>query len=153
VDSIRDLIEQTERDYEDARLRIIVKPQSKLWDEGVRASRTLGGSEVLAVDGDEVGDGEAETATVQRSTGSNPPVQLSAGAYSAAGTWGRYLRAPDFYFEVMREFGLALCPPGGNRRNPPGYNERLRRVLQCRETSPAKLWIAFATTAISGVST
>ena len=29
-----------------------------------------------------------------------------------AGKWGRYLRAPDFYFEIMREFGAKFVPLG-----------------------------------------
>src|SRR5947208_11253242 len=30
--------------------------------------------------------------------------ELHEGGYGG-GKWGRYLRAPDFYFEIMREFG------------------------------------------------
>jgi hypothetical protein len=29
-----------------------------------------------------------------------------------AGKWGRYVRAPDFYFDIMREFGSSFVPLG-----------------------------------------
>ena len=36
---------------------------------------------------------------------------IATGAY-AAGKWGRFLRAPDIYFEVMNEFGKKFAPLG-----------------------------------------
>ncbi|UCE62310.1 MAG: hypothetical protein JSU63_11470 [Phycisphaerales bacterium] len=40
-----------------------------------------------------------------------PLIEVSDGDY-VAGKWGRYLRAPDFYFEVMQRFGQRFVALG-----------------------------------------
>jgi len=62
--ALRDRILAARSDRTDGDLRIIVKPQAELWEEGQRAGKTLG--------------------------------------VNFAGKWGRYLRAPELYFELMR---------------------------------------------------
>ena len=112
VDILRDRIEQTTADFEDDSIRIIVKPQQDLWNEGLRASRILAGAPV----DDEGDDNESEVGTEcaaksvsgDRKGASN----ISALDDYGAGKWGRYLRAPDFYFDVMREFGARFVPLG-----------------------------------------
>ncbi|MBM4037227.1 MAG: hypothetical protein FJ290_01825 [Planctomycetes bacterium] len=71
---LRDRILGVGGDFADGDLRIIVKPQAELWDEGQRAGKTLG--------------------------------------VSFAGKWGRFLRAPQFYFDLIRARAQRMFPFG-----------------------------------------
>lgn len=98
VGRLRDTIEHQEEDCHDPRWRILLVRQGDLWDQGVRAGALLAKAEPEASeDGDEEADdgGEGETAADQG--------DLDATDY-AAGKWGRYLRAPDLYFELMQKY-------------------------------------------------
>jgi type I restriction-modification system DNA methylase subunit len=103
VDRLRDQIEAADADLENERFRIIVKRQGELWNEGVRAGRLIAGVQSPAADDD---DDIGDEAAADESFG------LGGQTTYAAGKWGRYLRAPDFYFEVMREFGTRFVPLG-----------------------------------------
>lgn len=117
VERLRDRILSAAADEEDDALRIIVKPQRDLWADGVRAGSILRDvSPDDAEDDDEDGEGpDAE--------GNDEPkthFDFAAGEY-VAGKWGRYIRAPDFYFEVLRRFGrrfVALGEIATVRRGP-----------------------------------
>jgi hypothetical protein len=103
LDAVRDRIVRTGADSEDDRMRIIVKSQRALWDEGVRAGRLLkGAGQPIMVGDDDDDDLDESTAAA---------LELRGDGY-VAGKWGRYLRAPDFYFEVMRRFGRHFVPLG-----------------------------------------
>jgi len=103
LEALRQRILGAEADYQDDDLRIIVKTQKDLWNDGVRAARIVG-----AVDLDSLseeyengeGPGEEEWKTADRVREDAP---RENGEYRA-GKWGRYLRAPDLYFEFMRRF-------------------------------------------------
>ena len=131
VERLRERIERTRSDQSDDQLRIIVKRQGDLWNDGVRAANMLGDAspdEAEPEDNGENGE-ELQTASgagVVRETaasyvlngdgeGSRAGRRRKPSPYAAyrAGKWGRYLRAPDFYFDVMREFGNRFAPLGG----------------------------------------
>jgi hypothetical protein len=94
AERLRDLIEKTKTEYEDERLRIICIPQARLWEEGVKAGALLKGAPP-SEDSDEAEDAESDSETAA--------MESFAGDY-AAGKWGRFLRAPDLYFRLMREY-------------------------------------------------
>ncbi len=105
LDALRERIDSASQDTENGYLRIIVKPQRELWEEGVRAARLLRGAADQQTNGaeneeDDEGEPRAEAFELGDSNG------------YAAGKWGRYVRAPDFYFEVMRRFGSRFVPLG-----------------------------------------
>lgn len=106
VQQLRRKIEETGHTSTDEDMRIIVKPQSELWDAGVRAGQILGSAPLLTSAEDE--DGEDDE--LQDETNGTDAEGLPA-AY-AAGKWGRFVRAPDFYFDIMREFGPRFVPLG-----------------------------------------
>ncbi|MBL8880210.1 MAG: hypothetical protein JNG88_13915 [Phycisphaerales bacterium] len=60
-------------------------------------------------------DGDDESDTESDAEGSELPathlLDTGPGEY-VAGKWGRYVRAPDFYFEVMRRFGRRFVALG-----------------------------------------
>jgi methylase of polypeptide subunit release factors len=106
TERLRGQIEFADADYSDSRMRIIVKEQSELWDAGVRAGRIVGGTPLLTsaeLDEDSEVDGGIEEESEEKT--------VATGAYTA-GKWGMYVRAPDFYFEIMREFGEKFSPLG-----------------------------------------
>ncbi len=103
IDSLRDQIESVTEDFEDPRMRIIVKRQKDLWEEGVRARRVLAKSGVTAPAPDDDDDDSATNDGEQGHDGGD--WQLGSDSEYAAGKWGRYLRAPDIYFEIMRNYG------------------------------------------------
>ncbi|PYU48528.1 MAG: hypothetical protein DMG48_19745 [Acidobacteria bacterium] len=104
---LREEIESTAKDTSDDRMRTVVKTQSELWQMGVRASSILGSTPLLSpAASEEIPDDEEED--LEAETEEQP---ITTGEY-AAGKWGRFVRAPDFYFEIMREFSSRFVPLG-----------------------------------------
>lgn len=105
---LREEIESATADITDSRMRIIVKQQRDLWDAGVRAGRVLGATPFLSSGKviDEESEDEEDAEEEQSEQG-----PIISGTY-IAGKWGRFVRAPDFYFEIMREFGPKFIPLG-----------------------------------------
>lgn len=101
VEDLLDSILSADADCQGEHWRIIVKTQQELWNDGVRAGIILGASQGTTLeDESEEEDTEADQEESQ-----------SAGSLGGmldnyrAGKWGRYVRAPDLYFEIMRRFG------------------------------------------------
>lgn len=95
ADSFRDLIEGMSVDTRTDEYRILVVPQSKLWEDGCRLGKAP-----------ESEDEEDET---EKQTEAVPGEKK--GTYKG-GKWGVYLRAPDLYFEIMQDYGKAFVPIG-----------------------------------------
>jgi methylase of polypeptide subunit release factors len=108
VDRLRDRIERRTTSEHNDDWRLLVKRQGDLWADGVRAGSVLARVPVDADADDEgEGDGEAET-----SDGQLIKHISSDGDDYAAGKWGRYLRAPDLYFEIMEKYRSRFVPLG-----------------------------------------
>jgi hypothetical protein len=109
---LQKLILEAEQDYQDQDVRIIIKTQMDLWNDGVNAAKILGGSGDIEFsnDVDEEESFKEEFGKSGKNAGSHMPVEFP-GSYRA-GKWGRYLRASDFYFEIMRRFGPRFVPLG-----------------------------------------
>ena len=105
VERLRDRILSAAADEEDDALRIIVKPQRELWADGVRA-----GSILRNLSPDDAED-NADISTAEEPGESKSHFDFASGDY-VAGKWGRYVRAPDFYFEIMRRFGRRFVALG-----------------------------------------
>lgn len=103
VERLRDRILSAAADEEDHALRIIVKAQGDLWAEGVRAGSIL---RDVSPDDAEVDDSEddRDAGDAEGNGLAKTHFDFASGEY-VAGKWGRYVRAPDFYFEVMRRLG------------------------------------------------
>jgi len=80
MDTIRDLIENTDRDDVTDYWRVRIVPQSELWDAGCR----------VRLEREEASDGAAPT--------------------YKGGKWGQYARAPDVYFELLDRCKQKLVP-------------------------------------------
>lgn len=91
AEKIRDLILNASKPVETGQLRIVPMPQKQLWEEGVAAGRLLTGVE----DPDGIGEDNENDED-------NSP-KKTYGEY-AAGKWGRFLRAPKIYFELLSKY-------------------------------------------------
>jgi hypothetical protein len=105
AEEFRDLILKTKADKSTEQLRIMVKRQGDLWQEGVSIGEMFAKHNTLEV-AETNGGPDEENDGAREETNSNGELSLGErhGGYGG-GKWGRYLRAPDFYFEIMREFG------------------------------------------------
>lgn len=104
IEALRKRILEAQTDCQDQDLRIIIKTQKDLWVDGVRAEALLGETwEAEALDQDEEFGPTGQEAEANRKQISTSIFKESA-TYRA-GKWGRYLRAPDFYFDIKRQFG------------------------------------------------
>jgi type I restriction-modification system DNA methylase subunit len=112
VDAIRDQLERLAHPVHDDKWRVLLKSQAELWDEGVRAGEVLKpDASEIAIDEDEDEEEEEE----QDESAENEQGWLTgheAGRVYVAGKWGRYLRAPDLYFELMARFRNRFVPLG-----------------------------------------
>src|SRR5436309_12286796 len=87
----------------------MVKRQGDLWQEGLSVAQMFARQKALAageLDGEEAEQDDEE---------STPRAMLREELLTSdygGGKWGRYLRAPDFYFEIMREFGHRFVRAG-----------------------------------------
>ncbi len=102
AEDLRDLILSKKTDYSTDQLRIVVKKQSELWQEGIALGEMFARQKALAAALEDVPDDEGEEHDAVEVKSEQQ--ELHEGGYGG-GKWGRYLRAPDFYFEIMREFG------------------------------------------------
>jgi hypothetical protein len=104
AEKLRDYIIKKKSAFSNDQLRIMVKRQSDLWSEGLSVASMFKKQKELAQDSFEVVEDEDDWETESR-----PPKQVaSEDLFSldyGGGKWGRYLRAPDLYFDLMREFG------------------------------------------------
>ena len=111
ADRLRQLIEAS-TGFEDDKLRIIAVPQSQLWAEGVEAGKLLAKSGPVSPQESDDADGESDE---------QPPDAADEQAVRewnghadnyVAGKWGRFLRAPDIYFRIMRNYGRRFVKLG-----------------------------------------
>ncbi len=95
--ALRQRILHTNTPFSNEQLRIIPVSQKQLWDEGVHAGTLLRGVQLPE-------NGE-EDETEENGWEVNEPAALyGIQANYAAGKWGRFLRAPDFYFELLHDY-------------------------------------------------
>jgi hypothetical protein len=112
AEDLRNLILKTKADRSTEQIRIMVKRQGDLWQEGLSIGEMFAKHKNLVV-AETNGESDEENEESLEETNSNGELSLGArhGDYGG-GKWGRYLRAPDFYFEIMREFGTRFTRLG-----------------------------------------
>ncbi len=95
--ALRQRILQTNAPFSNEQLRIIPVSQKQLWDEGVRAGTLL--REVQLPENGEEDETEENGWEVRE-----PAALYGIQANYAAGKWGRFLRAPDLYFQLLHDY-------------------------------------------------
>ncbi len=111
AERLRDLILKTKSELSTSQLRIMVKRQGELWREGLSVARMFAKQKVLEIREAESDDNEENGAETVESPSQREDRNALTLDYGG-GKWGRYLRAPDFYFEIMREFGYRFTRLG-----------------------------------------
>ena len=111
VDALRKRILDAEADCNNGDLRIIVKTQQDLWNDGVRAGAILRDLEPEPLAEEYENGNAAEADEREAGQGLSAEAAKENGDYRA-GKWGRYLRAPDLYFELLNRFGQRFVALG-----------------------------------------
>ncbi len=111
IERLRERILNTSGDYQDEDLRIVVKIQQDLWNDGVRAGAILRDVEPESLAEEYENGDETESGEREQTADKAAETQKENGSYRA-GKWGRYVRAPDFFFEIMRRFGKRFVALG-----------------------------------------
>jgi hypothetical protein len=105
AEKFRDYILKKKSDFSNNKLRIMVKRQADLWDEGLSVAAMFKRQKDLAHDlaenVEENDDSETNPEPAKQAKQSDELFSFDYGG----GKWGRYLRAPDLYFDMIREFG------------------------------------------------
>ncbi|MBI1900885.1 MAG: N-6 DNA methylase [Planctomycetia bacterium] len=111
IEALRRRILSTESDSRDRDLRIIVKTQRDLWNEGVRAGAILRDVEPAETPDETDDEAAAEKPESATTAAMNHIRDVAVNGYRA-GKWGRYVRAPDVYFDVLKRFGQRFVALG-----------------------------------------
>lgn len=102
AERLRDRILSTNQDSSSDELRVLIRTQRELWDEGCRLS-LLGPTEKIEQE-------QVEEEEEQEDEEAEPMHEWRRGSGYVGGKWGRYLRAPDFLFDLMKKYGAAFVP-------------------------------------------
>jgi hypothetical protein len=95
AEKLHDFILNCKSDCSTDQLRVMVKRQAELWEEGVSAANMFAKQKLLAAALEE-GDSEEENEVGDTVKLEERTEELSTADYGG-GKWGRFLRAPDFY--------------------------------------------------------
>jgi methylase of polypeptide subunit release factors len=110
VERLRRHILSADADCQDEHLRIIVKSQKDLWNDGVRAGAILRDVEPESLAQEY--ENEQQPEPEGPATGAEAPEVPKENGDYRAGKWGRYVRAPDLYFDIMRRFASRFVALG-----------------------------------------
>ena len=122
AEKFRDIISRCKEDKAREQFRIVVVPQKKLWEDGLRAGKLFAlqkqrnlGEGIGRVN---VSDGEDEENSDNGIYDENGNGVLHDGGgigYGptyGGGKWGKYLRAPNLYFQIMERYASRFVPLG-----------------------------------------
>jgi hypothetical protein len=96
AEALRNIILQTDAAFSSDKMRIMPVTQQELWDEGVRAGTLL--------NGERLADSASEDEEDNGSTLKEAAAMYRIGSDYVAGKRGRFLRAPDLYFRLLRNY-------------------------------------------------
>ena len=108
AERFRKLVADTKKDTVRLDFRIIVKMQSELWNEGLRVARLFELQKQREA-AEAKSTGESQPESNGDDDEDNESAQDAFGAVLPSGygggKWGKYLRAPDLYFQIMQRYG------------------------------------------------
>ena len=101
------MILQTDAPFSNVQMRIIPITQQVLWDEGVRAGTLLKAEAMVESESEEQEDEENNGSALKEAA-----AMYRIGSDYVAGKWGRFLRAPDLYFRLIKDYRSRLVRLG-----------------------------------------
>jgi methylase of polypeptide subunit release factors len=102
AEQFRDLILQHKDDFSSDQMRVFVKRQSVLWSEGVATAKMFAKQKLLV---GPIPESSSEDTSPETEDEQQAIVQEITTTDYAGGKWGRFLRAPEFYFELTKKYG------------------------------------------------
>lgn len=110
AEKFRDIISRCKEDKARDQFRIVVIPQIKLWEDGLRAGRLF----ELQKQRDKAAGVKADAADEddEEVTETHGEFEVLAASGYGGGKWGKYLRAPNLYFEIMANYASRFVPLG-----------------------------------------
>jgi methylase of polypeptide subunit release factors len=117
AEQFRDIISRCKQDTAREQFRIVVVPQKKLWDDGLRAGKlfALQKQRDLA-EGVRPGNGGDDEENGGYDENGNGMLHdeggIGYGPKYGGGKWGKYLRAPNLYFQIMERYASRFVPLG-----------------------------------------
>ena len=115
AEQFRDTISRCKRNKGHPGFRIVVKKQSDLWEDGLRAGRLFAMQKQRDLAEGITGATEENEASGAYDEHGNGMLHDGGGGYGSkygGGKWGKYLRAPNLYFEIMDRLGQHFVPLG-----------------------------------------
>jgi methylase of polypeptide subunit release factors len=115
AEKLRDTILRCKENKARAGFRIVVKRQKDLWEDGLRAGKLFQLQKQRDLAEGVVPADEAEDDENGFDENGNGILHETAGIYGTpygGGKWGKYLRAPNLYFEIMERYGKRFVPLG-----------------------------------------
>jgi hypothetical protein len=118
---LRDVILRCKKNQADGDFRIVVKRQEDLWQDGLRAGRLFelqrqrnlaqGIRSVPPLEGE---DGSEDGGVFDEKGNGllHDGGGIGYGSRYGGGKWGKYLRAPSLYFQIMDRYGRRFVPLG-----------------------------------------
>ncbi len=122
ADKFRDTISRCKQDVAKDQFRIVVVPQKKLWEDGLRAGKLFAlqkqrnlGEDIRRVNVSDEDDDENGDNGVYDENGNgvlHDDGGIGYGPKYGGGKWGKYLRAPNLYFQIMERYASRFVPLG-----------------------------------------
>jgi methylase of polypeptide subunit release factors len=119
AEKFRDTISRCKQDTTREQFRIVVVPQKKLWEDGLRAGKLIALQKqrdlAEGIANRDSGEEDEENGKVYDENGNGMLHDEGAIAYGpkyGGGKWGKYLRAPNLYFQIMRRYASRFVPFG-----------------------------------------
>jgi hypothetical protein len=122
AEHFRDAISRCRRNQAHPGFRIVVKKQSALWEDGLRAGRLFAmqkqrdlaeGITGASRAGNAAGEDEDSGPYDENGNGLlHDGGGLGYGSKYGGGKWGKYLRAPNLYFQIMDRYSSRFVPLG-----------------------------------------
>jgi hypothetical protein len=110
IEGLYNRILNAKADSRDKDLRIIIKSQKDLWIDGVRAGSILGNVEFVETEDED--DESSDIGSENKVANGNGRLFGTDQSDYSAGKWGRYVRAPDLYFDIMSRFNKRFVALG-----------------------------------------
>ena len=122
AEKFRDIISRCKQDTARDQFRIVVVPQKKLWEDGLRAGKLFalqkqrnlieGIQRVNVPDEDDEENGDNGVYDENGNGVLHDDGGIGYGPKYGGGKWGKYLRAPNLYFQIMERYASRFVPLG-----------------------------------------
>lgn len=119
AEKFRDIISRCKQDTARGQFRIVVVPQKKLWDDGLRAGKLFAlqkqrdlAEGVVHRASDDADEENGKTYDENGNGYLHDGGGMGYGPKYGGGKWGKYLRAPDLYFQIMERYAGRFVPLG-----------------------------------------